>query len=133
MAMRILIPLAAGAAIVAVLASSPSQGASVAMPVPKTIIPASGPREVAYFAGGCFWGVEGVFEHVRGVQSAVSGYAGGATAKPTYDSVSAGSTGHAEVVRVTFDPRVVRYADLMRSWRQLVNKPAPSAREVASG
>ncbi|WP_324805980.1 peptide-methionine (S)-S-oxide reductase MsrA [Sphingomonas sp. LY29] len=129
MAMRILIPLAAGAAIVAVLASSPSQGASVAMPVPKTIIPASGPREVAYFAGGCFWGVEGVFEHVRGVQSAVSGYAGGATAKPTYDSVSAGSTGHAEVVRVTFDPRVVRYADLMRIYFSVITDPTQLNRQ----
>src|SRR5688572_8050823 len=70
--------------------------------------------EVAVFAGGCFWGVEAVFEHVRGVRSAESGYTGGVVAGPSYDAVSSGLTGHAEAVRVVFDPAVVSYDQLLR-------------------
>jgi peptide-methionine (S)-S-oxide reductase len=65
------------------------------------------------FAGGCFWGIEAVFEHVKGVVEAVSGYAGGTLVDPTYEVVSAGIGGHAESVRVTFDPRQVAYAQLV--------------------
>ena len=61
----------------------------------------------AVFAGGCFWGIEAVFEHLKGVKSAVSGYAGGTTASPTYDEVSSGQTGHAEAVRVVYDPALI--------------------------
>ena len=92
-------------------------------------LPANGTREVAIFAGGCFWGVEGVFEHVRGVSSAVSGYAGGKTAKPTYDQVSSGTTGHAEVVRVTFDPRKVRYTDLLQIYFSVIADPTQLNRQ----
>ena len=60
----------------------------------------------AVFAGGCFWGVEGVFEHVKGVLSATAGYAGGSVPSPSYEQVSTGATGHAESVRVTYDPEV---------------------------
>ena len=63
--------------------------------------------KTAVFAGGCFWGVEAVFSHTKGVTSAVSGYAGGSVANPSYEAVSAGTTGHAEAVRVTYDPKVV--------------------------
>ena len=68
----------------------------------------------AIFAGGCFWGIEGVFSHVRGVTSAVSGYHGGAAATAKYDRVGGGDTGHAEAVKVTYDPAVVRYDQLLR-------------------
>lgn len=68
----------------------------------------------AVFAGGCFWGIEGVFSHVKGVSSAVSGYHGGAAFDATYGKVSSGSTRHAEAVRVTYDPAVVRYDQLLR-------------------
>ena len=70
--------------------------------------------QTAIFAGGCFWGIEGVFSHVRGVTSAVSGYHGGSRANATYDRVSRGDTGHAEAVRVVYDPAKVRYDQLLR-------------------
>ena len=68
----------------------------------------------AIFAGGCFWGIEGVFSHVEGVTSAVSGYHGGTGGDARYDKVSEGNTGHAEAVRVTYDPRKIRYDQLLR-------------------
>jgi len=71
-------------------------------------------REVAILAGGCFWGVQGVFQHVKGVTSAVSGYAGGSAPSAQYETVSTGTTGHAESVRVTFDPRTISYAQILR-------------------
>jgi peptide-methionine (S)-S-oxide reductase len=70
--------------------------------------------ETAVFAGGCFWGVQGVFEHVKGVTKAVSGYAGGKLVNPGYEQVSTGTTGHAESVSVTFDPSQISYAKLLQ-------------------
>ena len=109
-------------------AAAPMAGSALAervvlAPPPTLSIPPRAASEVAIFAGGCFWGVEGVFEHVRGVKSAVSGFAGGTTERPTYESVSGGTTGHAEAVRVTFDPRVVRYSDLLRIYFSMVADP----------
>jgi peptide-methionine (S)-S-oxide reductase len=72
--------------------------------------------ETAVFGGGCFWCVEAVFEEVPGVQSVVSGYAGGPAVNPTYDAVCTGQTGHAEVVQVTFDPSKVAYARLLETF-----------------
>lgn len=80
-------------------------------------------RQVAIFAGGCFWGVEGVFSHVRGVSSAVSGYHGGTRQTASYDQVSGGNTGHAEAVRVTYDPSIVRYDQLLRIFFSVVTDP----------
>lgn len=80
----------------------------------------SGRREVAVFAGGCFWSTESNFEHMPGVVSAVSGYAGGRTANPTYDAVVRGGTGHLEAVQVTFDPARISYRTLVdRFWRTI--------------
>ena len=76
--------------------------------------PTSAPLDTAVFAGGCFWGVEAVFEHVKGVRDVVSGYAGGRSASPSYEEVGSGETGHAESVRVVYDPAIVSYATLMR-------------------
>ena len=70
-------------------------------------------NQVATLAGGCFWCLEAVFDQLKGVQSVESGYMGGQTPKPTYDDICTGRTGHAEVVRVTFDPEVVSYRDLL--------------------
>ena len=83
----------------------------------------TGKRETAIFAGGCFWGVEAVFSHVKGVTSAVSGYAGGARGTANYDTVSGGDTGHAESVRVTWDPSVVRYDQLLQIYFSVVADP----------
>jgi peptide-methionine (S)-S-oxide reductase len=70
-------------------------------------------REVATLAGGCFWCLEAVFDDLRGVESVESGYAGGSVTNPTYRQVCAGTTGHAEVVQVTFDPQVVSFRELL--------------------
>ena len=73
----------------------------------------TGTREVATVAGGCFWCLEAVFEQLEGVERVVSGYTGGAAAHPTYQQVCTGTTGHAEVVQVTFDPATLGYRDLL--------------------
>ena len=80
----------------------------------------SGRREVAVFAGGCFWSVEANFERIPGVVEAVSGFAGGRAANPTYDQVIRGGTGHLEAVQVTFDPARISYRQLVdRFWRTI--------------
>lgn len=83
----------------------------------------SGKLKTAIFAGGCFWGVEGVFSHVNGVTSAVSGYHGGTKATANYRAVGGGDTGHAEAVRITYDPSVVRYDELLRIFFAVVADP----------
>jgi len=70
--------------------------------------------KVAYFGSGCFWCVEAIFETVKGVKEAESGYCGGTTKNPTYEQICTGRTGHAETVKVTYDPNVISYADLLR-------------------
>jgi peptide-methionine (S)-S-oxide reductase len=85
--------------------------------------------KTAVFAGGCFWGVEGVFSHVPGVASAVTGYHGGTGAKATYEQVSSGATGHAEAVRVTYDPARVRYDQLLRIFFSVIADPTTLNRQ----
>ena len=92
-------------------------------PQPIVTVPASASSETAIFAGGCFWGVQGVFQHVKGVKSAVSGFTGGGGDTAHYERVSDGDTGHAESVRVVFDPQVVSYADLLRIYFSVVADP----------
>jgi peptide-methionine (S)-S-oxide reductase len=79
--------------------------------------------ETAVFAGGCFWGVQGVFQHVRGVKEALSGYAGGAAGTAQYDRVSEGDTGHAESVRITYDPAQVSYGKLLQIFFSVAHNP----------
>jgi peptide-methionine (S)-S-oxide reductase len=97
---------------------------------------ATGPRptteaglETAVFAGGCFWGVEAVFEHVRGVHDVQSGYAGGSAADAHYDIVSGGGTGHAESVLVTYDPAVVSYGTLLSVFFHVAHDPTQLNRQ----
>ncbi len=71
------------------------------------------PSEIATLAGGCFWCIEAVFREVEGVQDVISGYTGGTTSNPSYEDVCSGRTGHAEAVRVTFDPAVISYRDIL--------------------
>ena len=85
--------------------------------------------QTAVFAGGCFWGVEAVFEHVKGVKSVVSGYAGGTMVNPDYETVSNGRTGHAEVVKVTFDPAVVTYETLLAVFFTVAHNPTELNRQ----
>ena len=85
--------------------------------------------KVAVFAGGCFWGVEGVFSHVKGVKSAVSGYHGGSAATATYKITTTGMTDHAEAVRVVYDPKVVRYDQLLQIFFSVVADPTLKNRQ----
>jgi peptide-methionine (S)-S-oxide reductase len=83
-------------------------------PVRNEMTPPAAPTQTAVLGGGCFWCLEAVFDRLRGVQAVESGYAGGRTADPTYEDVCSGSTGHAEVVRVSFDSTVLTFRDLLR-------------------
>lgn len=83
----------------------------------------------AIFAGGCYWGVEGVFSHVRGVTGAVSGFHGGTPRDASYDEVSGGGTAHAEAVRVTYDPAKIRYDQLLRIFFSVVTDPTQLNRQ----
>ena len=90
---------------------------------------ADGREKVAVFAGGCFWGVEGVFEHLKGVKSATSGYAGGSLTSPSYEQVSSGETGHAESVRVVYDPAVISYEQLLDVFFTVAHDPTQLNRQ----
>jgi peptide-methionine (S)-S-oxide reductase len=101
----------------------------VKAPAPALMEPVTAHRETAIFAGGCFWGVQGVFAHVKGVVTATSGYAGGKAATADYETVSTGTTGHAESVKVVFDPAQVNYADLLRIYFSVVADPTELDRQ----
>ena len=102
----------------------------IAPPALDEPLPAStAHEETAVFAGGCFWGVQGVFQHVRGVTRAVSGYSGGARDTAQYETVSGGETGHAESVQVTFDPAKVTYGQLLQVYFSVVQDPTELNRQ----
>ena len=103
-----------------------------AHPVPAPTIdePAgSGHSEVAVLAGGCFWGVQGVFQHVKGVEQAVSGYAGGKKETAEYETVGSGTTGHAESVKITFDPHKISYGKILQIYFSVVQDPTEFNRQ----
>ena len=97
-----------------VLAAACSQASAAPPPAAKVDVPASPGLQTAVFAGGCFWGMEGVFEHVKGVRVVVSGYAGGKASEANYEQVSSETTNHAESVRIVYDPKQVSYGQLLR-------------------
>jgi len=101
--------------------------AAALVAAPAAAAPAK--TETAVLAGGCFWGMEAVFEHVKGVSSVVSGYAGGARADARYDKVSGETTRHAEAVRISYDPRVVGYSDLLRIYFDVAHDPGQLNRQ----
>ena len=113
------------------LAACTADAATVAVPDPAADAPLAKGKttETAVLAGGCFWGVEGVYEHVKGVTNVVSGYAGGTAQNPTYDQVSTGSTGHAEAVRITYDPSVITYGQLLKIFFSVVHDPTQVNRQ----
>ena len=102
-----------------------------AIPPPALDEPANpqATSEVAVLAGGCFWGVQGVFQHVEGVIGAVSGYAGGAADTAHYETVSTGTTGHAESVRITFDPRRISYGHILQIYFSVAHDPTEFDRQ----
>jgi peptide-methionine (S)-S-oxide reductase len=125
-----------GAAVLAALAITrfgPSVAAEVAVKIPAPsadlVTEAAGAQEVAVFAGGCFWGIQGVFQHTKGVVQAVSGYAGGAKQTAVYEMVGSGMTGHAEAVQVTFDPKQITYAQLLQIYFSVAHDPTQLNRQ----
>src|SRR5262245_8568319 len=90
---------------------------------------AAATSEVAILAGGCFWGVQGVFQHVNGVTNAVSGYAGGEQKTARYDVVTSGTTGHAESVQITFDPRRISYGRILQIYFSVAHDPTELNRQ----
>jgi peptide-methionine (S)-S-oxide reductase len=108
------------------LAAAPS---AVPAPAVDNALASTPGEETAVFAGGCFWGIQAVYQHVKGVKSAVSGYAGGSVASPTYEDVSSGTTGHAESVRVVFDPSKVSYGQLLQVFFAVAHDPTQLNRQ----
>jgi len=125
--------LAAIAAVAAValpaMVTMRDEAEDAVVPPAALVEPAKGDREVAVLAGGCFWGVEAVYEHVQGVTDVRSGYAGGNISRGNYAAVSAGGTGNAEAVRIVFDPRKVSYAELLRILFSVVADPTQVNRQ----
>jgi peptide-methionine (S)-S-oxide reductase len=102
---------------------------AAALPAPSTDLPNGKPVATIVFAGGCFWGIEGVFEHVKGVKDAVSGYAGGNKITAHYEIVSTGRTGHAESVKVTYDPSQVTFGKLLQVFFSVAHDPTELNRQ----
>jgi len=124
---NVLIALSAGV----IGALLPFAAASAPLPAPAVDMAGASVKgaQTAVFAGGCFWGVEAVFRHVKGVSRAVSGYAGGTGTTATYDRVSTGATGHAESVEVTYDPAQVSYGELLRIFFSVAHDPTQLNRQ----
>jgi len=132
---RKVVPAAVIAAAVALFwfyARAGGGSAAVVVPAPAVDISRAaepGSRQTVVLAGGCFWGVEAVFRHVKGVIEATSGYAGGSAATAQYELVSAGNTGHAEAVRVTFDPAQVSLGQLLQVFFSVAHDPTQVNRQ----
>jgi peptide-methionine (S)-S-oxide reductase len=107
----------------------PPASASSAIPAPTVDEPRTGHPETAVLAGGCFWGVQGVYQHVKGVNSAQSGYAGGDAATANYEAVTTETTGHAESVRISYDPSQVTFGQLLQIFFAVVQDPTELNRQ----
>ena len=102
----------------------------IALPKPAVDVnPSQATSETAVFAGGCFWGVQGVYQHVTGVTNAVSGYAGGAKSTAHYEMTNDGTTGHAESVEITYDPRQITYGQLLQIFFSVAHDPTQLNRQ----
>jgi peptide-methionine (S)-S-oxide reductase len=132
--------VALGIVLMATVYFSPKAAAekAVVLPPPSATVLAGLPAQsatnssglaTAVFAGGCFWGIQAVFQHTQGVSNAVSGYAGGTAADADYDRVSGGGTGHAEAVQVTYDPKQVTYAQLLQIFFSVAHDPTQLNRQ----
>ena len=111
-----------------VLPSKASEEAFI-VPAPKSDIPSSDGLKTIVLAGGCFWGVQGVYQHTQGVVQAVSGYAGGLARAANYEAVSRGTTGHAESVKITYDPKKISYGKILQIFFSVVHDPTQLNRQ----
>ena len=121
---------AAGLLAWGLLGNTAAQEKAVLLPAPAFDTPAAAAAtETAVFAGGCFWGVQAVFQHTQGVLNAVSGYSGGARETASYSSIGSGRTGHAEAVQVTYDPRLISYGKLLQIYFSVAHDPTQLNRQ----
>ena len=125
----IVLSVAAGIGCSVVNSSTTKADISALAPTPETESRSATQSQTAVFAGGCFWGVEAVFEHVKGVTDVKSGYSGGDAKTADYEKVSDGNTGHAEAVKVTFDPAKVTYAQLLTVFFSVAHDPTQLNRQ----
>jgi peptide-methionine (S)-S-oxide reductase len=118
-------------AALAVVGGDPASGSERTVLTPAAAFAPTSPakEEVAVLSGGCFWGLQGVFDHVRGVKQVLAGYAGGTKATADYETVSTGTTGHAESVKIVFDPQQISYADLLRIYFSVATDPTQLNRQ----
>lgn len=131
MTKRVLHLLAPAALLCGLAVGNPAQAAEEAVVIPPPAVDAraaTGSQKLVV-AGGCFWGVQGVFQHVKGVTSAVSGYAGGPASSANYSAVSSGGTGHAEAVEITYDPSVISAGKLMQVFFSVAHDPTQLNRQ----
>lgn len=126
--MRWLLPIAAAGIAAAALPPAHAERA-VPIPPPARDMPAGAGPQIAVLAGGCYWGMEAVFERVKGVRSVMSGFAGGNAADANYAAVSTERTRHAEAVRITYDPRQVSYGTLLRVYFSIAHDPTQLNRQ----
>jgi len=127
--LKFALPAAAAAGLLLFATMAPASERAVSVPAPAMdITKASGPQ-TAVFAGGCFWGMEAVFEQVKGVTSVTNGYAGGTQGTATYDQVSTERTGHAEAIRITYDPTKISYGTLLRVYFSVAHNPTELNRQ----
>ena len=122
---------AIGALAISAFITLPSLAAedAVVIPAPAMDVPASDAIQTVVVAGGCFWGVQGVFQHTNGVVNAVSGYAGGSKATADYNMVSSGSTGHAESVQIKYDPKKISYGKILQIFFSVAHDPTQLNRQ----
>jgi len=109
--------------------SAPARAETAALPPEPAPVGVAASVDTAVFAGGCFWGVEAVFEHLNGVSTAISGYAGGKLRSPSYEMVSSGTTGHAESVLVVYDPSRISYEQLLQVFFTVAHDPTQIDRQ----
>lgn len=128
--------LLAGALVLGAIWLSPNATAEKPVPIPAPSpevlaagAPVAGKTQSIVFAGGCFWGIQAVFQHTRGVLNAVSGYAGGTAGQADYDQVSGGGTGHAEAVQITYDPQQISYGQLLQIFFSVAHDPTQLNRQ----
>ena len=122
---------AIGPLAIAAFAIAPSRASeeAVIIPPPATDVPAADGIQTAVIAGGCFWGVQGVFQHTAGVLNAVSGYSGGSKATASYEIIGTGTTGHAESVEIKYDPKKISYGKILQIFFSVVHDPTQLNRQ----
>ncbi len=121
--------VAASAAAIAAFAASTNSHAAFPDPPAEQLAPAGAKKMTIVLAGGCFWGMQGVYEHVKGVTKTVVGYAGGEKKTAHYETVSTGNTGHAESIEITYDPSVITYGQILKIYFSIAHDPTTLNRQ----